>query len=402
MYINPPADKVNRFGLISRSTALTASAILPQLLLALPFGIPNSLTQVLALIFVLPFLLLSRLNATYMTLITLFFLLIISNSIYQALLRPNSESSYYQMARSLTPFFILCSILINYKLILSKISQFILTGGQARSKKINRAIDFFALLCAVQSVGFMMGLPTANYLSASGSGERVMIFMSTSCVFLMYYTTISKRHWSTLLFFMVVLGTGSKSILVASVLIFLLAASRDLRAINFLGVMASGTALIFSLYFINPLALDRVMDFASSEQGESFKDATRAYEIFHAHRTMNEYTSSVVFGSGFATQLTPGVPTSNSAWFENSKYDIENGYWGIFSKLGVVLTAIFVIIIIKFMPLNRVLFAIILVEAPLFFKTSYQVFAYMDGVYLIIWSILVNALLLSRKSYSLR
>ncbi|WP_283180229.1 hypothetical protein [Gemmobacter sp. 24YEA27] len=159
MYINPPADKVNRFGLISRSTALTASAILPQLLLALPFGIPNSLTQVLALIFVLPFLLLSRLNATYMTLITLFFLLIISNSIYQALLRPNSESSYYQMARSLTPFFILCSILINYKLILSKISQFILTGGQARSKKINRAIDFFALLCAVQSVGFMMGLP---------------------------------------------------------------------------------------------------------------------------------------------------------------------------------------------------------------------------------------------------
>ena len=70
-------------------------------------------------------------------------------------------------------------------------------------------------------------------------------------------------------------------------------------------------------------------------------------------------------------------------WFENSKYDIENGYWSLFVKLGLVGVIIFLFFVTK---IGNDKFGVLFVIIWLLFsfKTSYQFFTTFDGTLLVI------------------
>jgi hypothetical protein len=99
----------------------------------------------------------------------------------------------------------------------------------------------------------------------------------------------------------------------------------------------------------------------------------------------------VFLGNGLAKQLTPGVPTNDERWFENSKFDIENGYWGVLAKLGVVGVALFGLLF-STLPRNPVSLAVGAILLIFSFKTSYQFFTTFDGSYLLVWSIFIGLL----------
>lgn len=89
-------------------------------------------------------------------------------------------------------------------------------------------------------------------------------------------------------------------------------------------------------------------------------------------------------------QVSRGVPTPDPAWRENSKYDIENGYWGVLAKLGVLFSALFILNGLVYLPKNATILALVLIEFIIFFKTSYQIFAYFDGCMILLWAIIIS------------
>ncbi|MFN3355601.1 MAG: hypothetical protein ACK418_06270, partial [Pseudomonas sp.] len=120
-------------------------------------------------------------------------------------------------------------------------------------------------------------------------------------------------------------------------------------------------------------------------------DVTRAFEIAHARESFLDSPATVFLGNGLAKQLTPGVPTNDERWFENSKFDIENGYWGVTAKLGVVGVVLFGLLF-SALPRTPVSLAVVAILLIFSFKTSYQFFTTFDGSYLLVWSMIIGLL----------
>lgn len=134
--------------------------------------------------------------------------------------------------------------------------------------------------------------------------------------------------------------------------------------------------------------MSRFATYLFEEKGE---DVTRAFEIAHAKESFLENPATVFLGNGLAKQLTPGVPTNDERWFENSKFDIENGYWGVIAKLGVIGVALFCLLF-STLPRNPVSLAVVAILLIFSFKTSYQFFTTFDGSYLLVWSMFIGLL----------
>lgn len=372
--------------------------IAPLLLLALPLGLSNSLAQPLAILFLLPWLIKTTPISTQTILIVVAFLFLLSNSWLQLQIHPFKEYSSYQALRSSLPFLVICLIVGNYETLLKRTIALLDTKKMERVQLVDKLVFLFSVLCAMQTISYLAGIPLANALSAALSAGRVMIFQSTSCVLLIYYTASQKKYFSLFLLILVILGSGSKALLVASFLALLLAFINEVSVRRILqGVVAVGI-FVSSVAYINPLAFDRLTEFAAGDRGVGFEDKTRAYEISEAKKTLLSNEGTLLFGAGFLMQLSPGVATGDPSWRENSKYDIENGYWGVLAKLGIVFTGILVIFLMRSLPWNNVSLVILMVELIMFFKTSYQIFCYFDGVYLLVWSLVVSAMIKLKRS----
>lgn len=369
----------------------------PLLLLALPLKLPNSLTQPLAMLALAPLLVVATRHAVRHTLIWILLFGTVLTSFAQVFWNPDLESSAYQAARSGLPFVIVCLLMTSYREILVATLAIIERNPVHYRKAIDAFIFLFACFCALQTLSFLFGFSLANALSMS-EDNRVMIFQSTSCVALVFYAIISKKYLVLFLLSIVVVGSASKAIFAATALVALLALVTKFDLGTFVRLVLASAIFTGALFYVNPLVIERLSTFIHNEDGEAFHDATRELEIEHARNTLLRNDATTLFGMGFAAQVSPGVLTFDPAWAENSKYDIENGYWGVLAKLGIVFTALFLLNGLTNVPLSGTTLCVAAIEFVMFFKTSYQIFCYMDGVYLLVWSIIISAQLSSDQS----
>jgi len=105
---------------------------------------------------------------------------------------------------------------------------------------------------------------------------------------------------------------------------------------------------------------------------------------------------TVLTGNGLAAPLTPGVPTHDERWFENSKFDIENAYWALIAKLGIVGVTLLAILFLK-LPKDIFTIAGIFILIVFGFKTSYQFFTTFDGSFLLVATMLIRFILFTKS-----
>ncbi|WP_339467265.1 O-antigen ligase family protein [Pseudomonas sp. EL_65y_Pfl1_R83] len=359
---------------------------LPLTFFALPLALSNNLSQPLALLLLLPFVVYA---ARGFTRALPLMALVIGSSVLQVLVSSGAKISLYQFLRSGIPFFYFVLLLAGYSYVLANVEKIARAHRSNYRQIIERVIYIFALGQLLQVSLYGVGIDLTNAASKSSDEVgRIMLFPTSSAVLLFFYACCQRKIGLMLILAVTLLAAGSKTILAAMAVMILLSAitQRKLKSLAVL-VVAIG-ALGTLTFYASPLAVSRFATYLFEEKGE---DVTRAFEIAHAKESFLENPATVFLGNGLAKQLTPGVPTNDERWFENSKFDIENGYWGLIAKLGVVGVALFCLLF-RTLPRNPVSLAVVAILLIFSFKTSYQFFTTFDGSYLLVWSMFIGLL----------
>lgn len=359
---------------------------LPLTFFALPLALSNNLSQPLALLLLMP---LAVYAARGLSRAAPLLALVIASSVLQVLLSSGAKISLYQFLRSGIPFFYFVLLLAGYGYGLANVEKIARAHSVNYRRIIERVIYIFALGQLLQVSLYGIGIDLTNAASKSSDEVgRIMLFPTSSAVLLFFYACCQRKIGLMLILAVTLLAAGSKTILAAMAVMILLSAitQRKLKSLAVL-VVAIG-ALGTLTFYASPLAVSRFATYLFEEKGE---DVTRAFEIAHAKESFLDNPATVFLGNGLAKQLTPGVPTNDERWFENSKFDIENGYWGVTAKLGVVGVALFCLLF-SGLPRNPVSLAVVAILLIFSFKTSYQFFTTFDGSYLLVWSMFIGLL----------
>ena len=359
---------------------------LPLTFFAVPLALSNNLSQPLALLLLLPFVVYGLRGFTRaLPLLAL----VVASSALQVLVSSGAKISLYQFLRSGIPFFYFVLLLAGYGYVLANVEKIARAHSPDYRRILERVIYIFALGQLLQVSLYGVGIDLTNAASKSSDEVgRIMLFPTSSAVLLFFYACCQRKIGLMLILAVTLLAAGSKTILAAMAVMILLSAitQRKLKSLAVL-VVAIG-ALGTLTFYASPLAVSRFATYLFEEKGE---DVTRAFEIAHAKESFLDNPATVFLGNGLAKQLTPGVPTNDERWFENSKFDIENGYWGVTAKLGVLGVALFGLLF-SGLPRNPVSLAVVAILLIFSFKTSYQFFTTFDGSYLLVWSMFIGLL----------
>jgi hypothetical protein len=359
---------------------------LPLTFFAVPLALSNNLSQPLALLLLLPFVVYGLRGFTRaLPLLAL----VVASSVLQVLVSSGAKISLYQFLRSGIPFFYFVLLLAGYGYVLANVEKIARAHSPHYRRILERVIYLFALGQLLQVSLYGVGIDLTNAASKSSDEVgRIMLFPTSSAVLLFFYACCQRKIGLMLILAVTLLAAGSKTILAAMAVMILLSAitQRKLKSLAVL-VVAIG-ALGTLTFYASPLAVSRFATYLFEEKGE---DVTRAFEIAHAKQSFLDNPATVFLGNGLAKQLTPGVPTNDERWFENSKFDIENGYWGVTAKLGVLGVALFGLLF-SGLPRNPVSLAVVAILLIFSFKTSYQFFTTFDGSYLLVWSMFIGLL----------
>ncbi|MDF3136527.1 O-antigen ligase family protein [Pseudomonas extremaustralis] len=359
---------------------------LPLTFFALPMALSNNLSQPLALLLLMPFVVYA---ARGFTRASALLALVVASSALQVLVSSGAKISLYQFLRSGIPFLYFVLLLAGYSYVSANVEKIARAHSFNYRRIIERAIYIFALGQLLQVSLYGVGIDLTNAASKSSDEVgRIMLFPTSSAVLLFFYACCQRKIGLMLILAVTLLAAGSKTILAAMAVMILLSAitQRKLKSLAVL-VVAIG-ALGTLTFYASPLAVSRFATYLFEEKGE---DVTRAFEIAHAKESFLDNPATVFLGNGLAKQLTPGVPTNDERWFENSKFDIENGYWGVTAKLGVVGVVLFGLLF-STLPRNPVSLAVVAILLIFSFKTSYQFFTTFDGSYLLVWSVFIGLL----------
>ncbi|WP_449102384.1 O-antigen ligase family protein [Pseudomonas extremaustralis] len=359
---------------------------LPLTFFALPMALSNNLSQPLALLLLMPFVVYA---ARGFTRASALLALVVASSVLQVLVSSGAKISLYQFLRSGIPFLYFVLLLAGYSYVSVNVEKIARAHSFNYRRIIERAIYIFALGQLLQVSLYGVGIDLTNAASKSSDEVgRIMLFPTSSAVLLFFYACCQRKIGLMLILAVTLLAAGSKTILAAMAVMILLSAitQRKLKSLAVL-VVAIG-ALGTLTFYASPLAVSRFATYLFEEKGE---DVTRAFEIAHAKESFLDNPATVFLGNGLAKQLTPGVPTNDERWFENSKFDIENGYWGVTAKLGVVGVVLFGLLF-STLPRNPVSLAVVAILLIFSFKTSYQFFTTFDGSYLLVWSVFIGLL----------
>ncbi|WP_053128202.1 O-antigen ligase family protein [Pseudomonas sp. MIACH] len=359
---------------------------LPLTFFALPLALSNNLSQPLALLLLLPFVVYA---ARGFTRALPLLALVVASSVLQVLLSSGAKISLYQFLRSGIPFFYFVLLLAGYSYVLANVEKIARAHSVNYRRILERIIYIFALGQLLQVSLYGAGIDLTNAASKSSDEVgRIMLFPTSSAVLLFFYACCQRKIGLMLILAVTLLAAGSKTILAAMAVMILLSAITQ-RKLKSLGVLVVAIAALGTLtFYASPLAVSRFATYLFEEKGE---DVTRAFEIAHAKESFLDNPTTVFLGNGLAKQLTPGVPTNDERWFENSKFDIENGYWGVTAKLGVVGVALFCLLF-SGLPRSPVSLAVVAILLIFSFKTSYQFFTTFDGSYLLVWSMFIGLL----------
>lgn len=356
--------------------------LLPLVVFAIPLALGNRLSQPVALVLLLPLLFWSRAG---LRLVGPFLLVVLCVSAVQAYLSREGYS-LYQFLRSGIPFAFLCIILAGYWHAQRKIESQLGRISDGPASVIDKVILFFAVGQLLQVMLHFSGVALANAATIGQGGERILLFPTTGSILLFFYACCMRKYLVILVMAGVLVATGSKAVLAlmaAMVVLSMIYIKAPRRLVGFAIAGLGSIAMVFSL---NPLALDRTSRFLVEDRVE---DVTRAYEISHAQHVFFRDVGTTIFGNGLAAPLTPGVPTPDDRWFENSRYDIENAYWALLAKLGIFGCAFLAFLFLR-LPRDITTVALLGILVVFGLKTSYQFFTTFDGSILLMCSILVR------------
>lgn len=376
-----------RTGRISLSTWSRFALVYPVIILSLPLSLGNAIMHPLAAIMLLPYIFVVR-QKLIMPLSFLLYVLLIS------LVRgvEKDEWSIFQAFRSAIPFFYCVALFAGRQ----EIARFFMSIPKL---SMRRAVIFtvycFSVAQFVQVVAFYAGINLANssLVSEDTEGGRVFVFGFASTLIIFFYACISGKSLLIFMTLVTLLATGSKSVLLTIVSLYILYTISRLRYIAL--IRSATVAILFSTIaiIVNPRAIERLGDFFIYEQKE---DVVRGEEIAYARAAFFRDTGTVAFGNGVAIPITPGVQTLDPRWAENSKYDIENGYWSLLAKIGVIGFSAFCYILLKTYR-SIVFIALIVIEILLSFGSSVLFFAGFEGPLLIVWCFFIDYLVSLQK-----
>lgn len=351
----------------------------------LPLGFGNNLAQPAALLLITP-IIITLVREAWRAIPIL--ALVVASSIYNTITYPNLEHSLYQFIRTGIPFAFLCILLACYK----DLEKYIKLAIEKKTTHPQKIIDKLLLIYTsgqlLQISLSRIGLDIANAASKTETLDRILLFPTSSSILIFLYACIHRKYLIMGLTAAVLLAAGSKAVLAAMMMMFIISVLKTNNIKSFLSYSAAGAILAAMVLIISPTSMERLNEFLHEDRGA---DTTREYEIYHAKESLLSGPDTIFFGNGLGKQLTPGVPTNDPKWLENSKYDIENGYWGAAAKLGIIGTILFLAMLYQ-LPRNTFTVALLLIWALLSFKTSYQFFTTFDGCYLLIWSAVFHTL----------
>jgi len=361
---------------------------IPMLVIGLPLGMGNALSQPLSAALLTPLVYLLIPHAPIgVALASLVVLVTIARIVPSGI----DDYSIYQAVRSGLPFVYFCVLLGGFR----RLSRFAEQYAADRPRSdwgVHRLLLFFAAGQFIQVTLHQLGIDAANVASESTENAWRLMLYPTTATLLIFFFSWRIRNWSLLAMTgYVLLATGSKTALTGMAVMALLASWDFGRPRRMVAYAALASVAVATLLQLNFVAFERLTDFLLEDRGV---DVTREYEIGHASKSFQTDESTIVFGNGLAHPLTPGVPSNDERWFENSKYDIENAYWALLAKLGLLGISLLLWLYFR-LPINRVTLATVLVFVLYAFKTSYQFFTTFDGCYLLV----VSALILSHRAF---
>lgn len=366
---------------------------LPLVIFAIPAGLGNNIVQPVSAVLFVPYIYVSIRHAWGS--VYLLSIVIISSVISYLV---SFEHSIYQSLRSGLPFMYLSIILSSHEYLVSLFRRHVNKYFLGKSV-FEFCIHFFIFGQMVQVLLFFSGIKLANtsFLSAD-SFDRIYVYPLLCTMLIFYWAAREGRVILGLMSLLIVLATGGKTSLLCCIILMLysLVGRFDLRrAVLTVALLCAVPIAILS---VNPTSVRRLNEFLLVA---SIGDITRQYEITYAKQAFSSSARTALIGNGIATPLTPGVPTTDIRWFENSKYDIENGYWALLAKIGLVG---FALLIWLYAPLtkNANTRAVVLIVLINSISSSAPFFANFDGVYLLVWSIIFEARRVNYSVVSLR
>ncbi|NML75004.1 hypothetical protein HHL25_12800 [Rhizobium sp. S-51] len=360
---------------------------LPLLVFAVPMGIGNSVTQPLSLLALLPYVFLAR---SGLLLTGPFLLLVVLWSAVQVSIT-GEPYSYFQLFRQGMPFSFLCVLLAGYGPMSRTIAGILARHRSTRrlSSPVDVLVYIFAVSQALQVLLFRVGIEVANIASFSEDGSRVLLYPTTSALLIFFYAAVTQRYGLLLIVGLTLLESGAKSILLIMGMLFVIALFVRFSVRNTVFGILSAAVLGLVISVGSPVAFERLQTFWSD--GGSV-DETRAEEIRYAQKTVLADAGTLLLGRGLMLPVGPGIPSSDPRWQEYSRFDVENGYWSMLAKVGLVGAAWFIVILSR-MGFSLATGAVLLIWSVFSFKNGYQFFATFDGCYLVVWSCFLGAAL---------
>jgi hypothetical protein len=323
----------------------------------------------------------------------LFIAAIVAISAYENVASGEAEFPLFQFVRSGAPFFCGCIMLVGYRHIYACFERVIRQEGERGIGVLRKVMLAFAIGQLVQVVSARLGIPIANSMLGAVSDDRVSLFPSAAALLIFFYACNQRRLALTVIVACVLMMTGSKTVITTMAILWLAASLTRIRVMAVIK-SACAVALVASLsVYAGATGFERLSNFVSNDQLE---DGTRMWQSDYAKSAFYSGLDTIIFGNGLARPVTPGIDTVDPRWGENSKYEVEVGYWGLLAKLGILGTAIYGCMFLA-LPKNNTLLAIIIIESVSLLGSSSLFFTKFEGPYLLAWSIVVNYLLAAEQ-----
>ena len=297
-----------------------------------------------------------------------------------------------QYFRQIVPFIFMIFVLSNYVSIVDFVDTLLQTAQVRDRWKLFRRVSYICTLGGIlQIILTFGGFPLVNsiFFGATNVG-RVYVYPNTIYLFILLFGLKDKNITLIALSSVIVAVTGSKTILASAVTIYVLHSifGRQIRSALIISIVAASAVVsIHAVYPIN--AIDRLTEYSSDSD---FSDESRQWEIDYAKAHFTQDAASMAFGVGILTTLTPGVNTPDERWNSNSRYDIENVYWALLAKVGIVgsLMILGCILTLGIGLIEVSIIAILLISG---FGTSFFFFSSFEGVYLVLSGCVLKAIL---------
>ena len=357
----------------------------PFLVFAIPLGLGNETMQPISALVLLPhFVYCARrcLPALF------FFAFVTFNSMLHACCDKAAEVSFYQFLRSGLPLLYSLTLLCGARALTGEFAT-IVRRCKPLQLKAELAFTIFVGGQIAQLILTWSGFNFANRALFSPENDRVFLFPLSVTELAFFFGARTNRHVLTILSAIVLLATGSKSVFLTQAGLFLIAQFGKIRLSALIGIVVSGAGLFVAADYINPTSLNRTADFLTAA---NVVDVARGEEIVYAMDAFLRGPETLLFGNGLARSLTPGIVSIDPRWSENSKYDIENGYWSVLAKLGVF-GALYICYGFYKLGFDAVVAAILFIEAVGAAASSAFFFAGFDGAFLLTTGALIRAVL---------